>query len=62
LEERQKQDKAKIEWLRGAAKVGFDAIAQGDYVTLHSRKEIEDLIDRIGAEVSAELAPKRKRA
>ena len=61
LEQREREDKAKLEWLRGAAKEGFDAIGQGDYVTLRSEKEIGDFLTRIHGEVSAELADERKR-
>jgi antitoxin ParD1/3/4 len=35
LEQREKEDSAKLEWLR-AAKEGFDAADRGDYVTLRS--------------------------
>ena len=42
LEEREQEDKAKLEWLRAAAKEGFDDIERGDYVTLRSDKEISD--------------------
>ena len=31
-----REDQVKIEWLRTAAKEGFDDIARGDYVTLRS--------------------------
>jgi antitoxin ParD1/3/4 len=34
LEQREREDQAKIEWLRAAAKEGFDDIECGDYVTL----------------------------
>ena len=62
LEQREREDQAKIEWLRAAAKEGFDDIERGDYVTLRSAKEIDDLIDRLGEEASAEFAAGRKRA
>jgi len=35
LEQREQEDKAKIEWLGAAAKDGFDAADRGDYVTLN---------------------------
>ena len=62
LEQREREDKAKLEWLRDAAKEGFDAIERGEYVTLRSDREIEDFIHQIGKEVSAELAVKKRRA
>ena len=40
LEQRQAEDKAKIEWLRGAVQEGLDAIERGEYVTLCSPEEI----------------------
>jgi antitoxin ParD1/3/4 len=62
LEQREQEDKAKIEWLRGAAKEGFDAIDRGDYITLRSEKEIDDFLEQIHEEVSVELAAERRRA
>jgi antitoxin ParD1/3/4 len=61
LEQREKEDKARIEWLRSAAKEGFDAIERGDYTTLRSEREIDDFLGQIHEEVSAELAADRKR-
>jgi antitoxin ParD1/3/4 len=60
LEQREQEDKAKIEWLRAAAKEGFDAIDRGDFIALNSMEEIEDFVREIGDEVSAELAAERK--
>ncbi len=40
LEQRDAEDHAKIEWLRGAAQNGIDAIERGDYVTLKSPTDI----------------------
>ena len=62
LEQREKEDKAKIEWPRSAAKEGFDAIERGDCTTLRSEQEIDDFLDQIHEEVSAELAAERTRA
>jgi antitoxin ParD1/3/4 len=42
LQQRDAEDRAKIEWLRGAAQEGIDAIERGDYVTLNSPEEIKD--------------------
>lgn len=52
LERREQEDQAKFEWLRTAAKDGFDAIERGDYMSLNSEKEIRE-------EVSAELEAER---
>lgn len=62
LEQREQEDQAKLEWLRAAAKEGFDAIERGDYVKLQSDQEIEDFIHQIGEEVSTELAAEKSRA
>ena len=40
LQQREAEDKAKIEWLRGAVQEGVDAMERGEYVTLHSSEEI----------------------
>jgi antitoxin ParD1/3/4 len=60
LEQREQEDKAKIEWLRAAAKDGFDAAGRGDYVALNSEEELDAFLDQIHEEVSAELAAERK--
>ncbi len=59
LEQRELEDRAKLEWLRAAAKEGFDAIDRGDYVTLSSEKELDAFFDQIHEEVAAELAAER---
>src|SRR5436305_13120207 len=60
LEQREQEDKAKLEWLRAAAKEGFDAADRGDYVALNSEKEIGDFLREIHEEVSAGLVAERK--
>jgi antitoxin ParD1/3/4 len=61
LEQREREDKAKLEWLRAAAKEGFDAIENGDYVALNSEEEIGAFMDQIHEEVSTSLRAERKR-
>ncbi len=56
LEEREREDAAKLEWLRAAVKEGFDAIDRSDYVTVNSAEELTALIDGIYDEALAELA------
>jgi antitoxin ParD1/3/4 len=51
-EQREREDRAKIAWLRAAAEDGFDDIERGDYVTLRSGREIDDFIDRLGEEAA----------
>ena len=62
LEQREQEDKARLEWLRAAAGEGFDAIDRGDFVTLRSGRDIEEFVRNSGEEASAEPAANRKRA
>ncbi len=55
LEQREQEDKARIEWLRAAAKEGFDAADRGDYVSLNSEEELDAFLDQVHEKVSAEL-------
>jgi antitoxin ParD1/3/4 len=48
LEQRQREDEARIEWLRGAAQEGIDAIERGDYTVLRSRAEISSTVRSVG--------------
>lgn len=61
LEQRENDERAKIEWLRAAAKEGFDDIERGDYVALRSGQEIDELVDRVRREVSEKLVAERMR-
>jgi len=61
LEQREQEDKAKIEWLRSAAKEGIDDIERGDYVTLRSDREIDDFVDQVRQEASKRLVAERTR-
>jgi antitoxin ParD1/3/4 len=62
LEQREQENKAKLRWLRIAAKDGFDAIERGDSTSLRSKKEIKDFLRETREDVSAEVGVKRKRA
>src|SRR5271155_238226 len=61
LEQREQEDRAKLEWLRAAAKEGFDAAGRGDYVTLRSGQEIDDFVDQVRREVSKNVAAEPSR-
>jgi antitoxin ParD1/3/4 len=61
LEQREREDKARIEWLRAAAKEGFDQLDRGEYTEFESLDEFDRFLDQIGEEVSAEIARERKR-
>lgn len=62
LEQREKEEQAKLEWLRQAAQEGFNQIDRGEGIEFRSTEKLERYIDRIGSEVSAELRSKRDRA
>lgn len=55
IEQREREDEAKIAWLRAAAQEGFDAIDRGDYTALNSADEIDAFINDIHQEVSRAL-------
>jgi antitoxin ParD1/3/4 len=61
LEQREQENKAKIEWLRGAAKEGFDAADRGDYVALRSDREVDDFVDRVRRDVAEKLRAEKVR-
>ena len=61
LEQREQEDKAKLEWLRAAAKEGFDQLDRGEGIEFESMDQFDAYIDQIGEEVSAEIAAERKR-
>lgn len=61
LEQRELEDKAKLEWLRSAAKEGFDDADLGNFVTLNSEQELETFLDQIHEEVAAQVAKERAR-
>lgn len=58
LEQREQEDRAKIEWLRAAAREGFDAADRGDAVALNSEGELDSFLDRVHEEI--ELVNERK--
>lgn len=51
LEQREAEDKAKLEWLRAAAQEGIDAIERGDFTTLRSPAEITTFVDQIALKI-----------
>jgi antitoxin ParD1/3/4 len=56
LEQREQEDKARLEWLRAAVKEGIDDIERGDYVTLRSDREIKDFMRQLRKEAAREPA------
>ena len=61
LEQREQEDKAKLEWLRADAKEGFDSIDRGEGVEFETMDDLEAYVHRMGQEVSAEIAAERNR-
>jgi antitoxin ParD1/3/4 len=61
LEQREQEEKAKLEWLRAAAKEGFDQLDRGEGIEFESMDDFDACIDQIGEEVSAEIAAERER-
>jgi hypothetical protein len=54
-------DVAKLQWLRAAAKEGFDALDRGDSVTFRSKKDIKDFLRGTRDNVGIGAGSKRKR-
>ena len=61
LEQREQEDKARLKWLRAAAKEGFDQLDRGEGIEFESMDDFDAYVDQIGREVSAEVAAERKR-
>jgi hypothetical protein len=58
--ESEQEEKAKVEWLRAAAREGFEAIERGDYAALNSDEEIAAFKRQVHDEVKVELAAERQ--
>jgi antitoxin ParD1/3/4 len=61
LEQREKEDKAKIDWLRSAVKEGNDDIERGEYVSLKSRRDIKEFVRNASEQAAFELRAERSR-
>lgn len=62
IERRKQEERAKLKWLRGAVRKGLDQIDRGEGVEFGCFVELDQHIDQIGEEASAELARNAKRA
>ena len=58
--ESEQDEKAKLDWLRAAAREGFEAIGQGDYTELVSDDEVGAFMKQIRDEVKTEVAAERR--
>jgi len=56
LEEREQDERVKLEWMRSAAKEGFGALDRGDHSEIHSEAELASFMESIHREVALELA------
>lgn len=52
---------AKLEWLRAAAKEGFDEVERGSFVELRSDVEIDSFVDQLRRDVTERLAAQADR-
>jgi antitoxin ParD1/3/4 len=62
LEQREREDQAKLEWLRAAAKQGFDEIDRGEGIAFDSAGDLDAFINQIGEQVEADHLAMKKRA
>lgn len=62
LEQQTREDEKKLEVLRALAAEGFRQIDQGDGTFIHSRRELEDLVDRIDRRANKPIKSRSKGA
>jgi antitoxin ParD1/3/4 len=62
LEQRQAEDRAKLEWLRGAVQESIDSLDRGEGETFDSMDDLAAHIRQIGKEASAYVAAGRSGA
>ena len=62
LEQREKEQDAKLRALRKAAKAGFDSIDQGEAMELRNARELGDFLDDIAAEVHGAASKGKSRS
>jgi len=62
LEQREKKEKAYLEWFRAAVQEGIDDMERGAYVTLNSPQELDDSMEDRFQKAKAKAAGKWKRA
>lgn len=58
--ESEEEARAKLEWLRAAAKEGVDAIERGEYTRLNSPEELDNFMDQIYEEVKRNVPAERR--
>ena len=60
LEEREREDAAKLEWLRAAAREAFDSLDRREGIAFESMDDLSAFLDKIGEEALAEIAAERR--
>ena len=55
LEQREQEDQARLEWLRGAVKEATDSVGRGEGIEFETMDDLAAYVHQIGEEVSAEL-------
>lgn len=61
MERRKQEERAKLRWLRGAAKDGLDQLDHGEGLEFDSIDELDRHIDRLTNEAAARPARKNRR-
>lgn len=62
LEERDREDDEKLEWLRAAAKEGFDELDRGEGIGFESADEMDAYLEQFTADVFSEIRAGRASA
>ena len=61
MESRKLEERARLDWLRGAVREGLDQIDRGEGLEFRSSDELNAQIDQIGREASADIAAEGQR-
>ena len=60
LEQREREEQAKLEWLRGAVQQGIGELERGEGIEFRSIEDLEAYVHSLGEEARAEPVPARK--
>ena len=60
LEEREREEIAKLQWLRPATQNAVDSIERDEGMEFDTMDDLAAYVNQVGEEVSAEIAAKRK--
>jgi antitoxin ParD1/3/4 len=62
LQQRKREERAKLKWLRGAVKEGLEQIGRGEAIEFGSVEELQEHVDQLWGESSSATAPRQKGA